>query len=228
MNTSTQSSPGRSRPGTGRAFSGQRVDMVIASASNKLLRRARWLAWATIVYNVIEAIVAIVAGSAAGSIALIGFGLDSIVEVLSASVIVWQLHSASEERERTALKLIALTFYLLAGYVTVRALIDLIGRNKPDTSPIGIGVAIASLLVMPLIAIAKRRTGRQLGSSTVVADSNQTRLCAYISAILLGGLIFNATIGWWWADPIAALAIAALAINEGRQAWNGETCADSC
>ena len=202
--------------------------MVIASASNKLLRRARWLAWATIVYNVIEAIVAIVAGSAAGSIALIGFGLDSIVEVLSASVIVWQLHSASEERERTALKLIALTFYLLAGYVAVRALIDLIGRNKPDTSPIGIGVAIASLLVMPLIAIAKRRTGRQLGSSTVVADSNQTRLCAYISAILLGGLIFNATIGWWWADPIAALAIAALAINEGRQAWNGETCADSC
>ena len=202
--------------------------MVIADASTKLLGRARWLAWATIVYNMIEAVVAIVAGSAAGSIALIGFGLDSIVEVLSAIVIVWQLNGVSEDRERTALKLIALSFYLLACYVAVQALFDLIGQTKPDTSLVGIGLAIASVIVMPILARAKRHTGKQLGSSTVVADSNQTKLCAYISIILLGGLIFNATIGWWWADPIAALVIAALAINEGRQAWKGETCTDSC
>ena len=202
--------------------------MVTAGASINLLRRARWLAWATIVYNVIEAVVAIVAGSAAGSIALIGFGLDSIVEVLSALVIVWQLNRTSEDRERIALKLIALSFYLLASYVAVRALFNLIGQSKPDTSLAGIGLAVTSVIVMPILARAKRHTGEQLGSSTVVADSNQTKLCAYLSIILLGGLIFNATIGWWWADPIAALAIAALAINEGRQTWNGETCSDCC
>ena len=140
--------------------------MVTADASIKLLRRARWLAWATIVYNVIEAVVAIVAGSVAGSIALIGFGLDSIVEVLSALVIVWQLNGVSEDRERTALKLIALSFYLLASYVAVRALFDLIGQTKPDTSLVGIGLAISSALVMPILARAKRHTGEQLGSST--------------------------------------------------------------
>lgn len=202
--------------------------MVIAVTSIALSRHARRLAWATITWNVVEAVVAIVAGSAAGSIALIGFGLDSTVEVLSAFVIVWQLRGLEENRERTALKLIAISFYVLAGYVTVQALVDLTSRTEPNSSPVGIGLAIASLIVMPALAAAKRRTGRQMGSSTVVADSNQTKLCAYLSVILLGGLIFNATIGWWWADPVAALAIAMLAINEGRRAWHGETCDDTC
>ena len=202
--------------------------MVTAAVSLALSRRARQLAWATIVWNVIEAVVAITAGSAASSIALIGFGLDSTVEVLSAMVIIWQLHGLDEKRERTALKLIALSFYILAGYVAIQALLDLTGGTEPSASPVGIGLAIASLIVMPILAAAKRQTGRLLGSATVVADSNQTKLCVYLSAILLGGLIFNALIGWWWADPVAALAIAALAINEGRRAWHGETCDDYC
>lgn len=202
--------------------------MVTGVASIMLSRRARRLAWATIGWNVIEAVVAIVAGSAASSIALIGFGFDSTVEVMSAFVIVWQLHGLNEKRERTALKLIAISFYMLAGYVTAQASLDLATRTEPNASPVGIGLAIASLVVMPTLAVAKRRTGRQMGSSTVVVDSNQTKLCVYLSVILLGGLIFNATIGWWWADPVAAFAIAALAINEGRRAWSGETCNDTC
>jgi divalent metal cation (Fe/Co/Zn/Cd) transporter len=202
--------------------------MVTSVASVVLSQRARRLAWATITWNVVEAAVAIAAGSAASSIALIGFGLDSTVEVMSALVIVWQLHGLDEKRERTALKLIAISFYFLAGYVTVQALLDFAGGIEPSASPIGIGLAIASLIVMPILAAAKRQTGRQMGSRTVVADCNQTKLCAYLSLILLVGLIFNATVGWWWADPVAALAIAALAINEGRQAWSGETCADCC
>lgn len=206
----------------------QRGDVVTGVASIMLSRRARRLAWATIVWNVIEAVVAIIAGSAASSIALIGFGLDSTVEVMSALVIVWQLHGLDETRERTALKLIAISFYVLAGYVAVQALLDITSGSEPNASPVGIGLAIASLVVMPALAVAKRRTGQQMGSSTVVADSNQTKLCVYLSVILLGGLIFNATIGWWWADPVAALGIAVLAINEGRHAWSGETCGDFC
>lgn len=202
--------------------------MVTGVASIVLSRRARRLAWATIVWNVVEAVVAIVAGSAASSIALIGFGLDSTVEVMSALVIVWQLHGLDEKREHTALKLIAISFYVLAGYVAAQASLDLATRTEPNASPIGIGLAIASLVVMPTLAVAKRRTGRRMGSSTVVADSNQTKLCVYLSVILLGGLIFNATTGWWWADPVAALVIAVLAINEGRRAWSGKTCDDFC
>lgn len=202
--------------------------MVTVATSIALLRRARRLAWATIVWNVIEAIVAIIAGSAAGSIALIGFGLDSTVEVMSAIIIIWQLHGLVEKRERIALKLIALSFYVLAGYVAIQAMFDLASRTESNPSRIGVVLAVASLVVMPILAAAKRRTGQELGSRTVVADSNQTKLCTYLSAILLAGLMFNATIGWWWADPIAALFIAALAINEGRRAWRGKICDDDC
>lgn len=193
-----------------------------------LERRAVRLAWATIAWNVVEAAVAIAAGTAANSIALVGFGLDSTVEVMSAVVIVWQFRGLAEDRERRALKLIAVSFFGLAVYVAVQAVIDLATKSEPESSPVGIGLAIASLVVMPLLARAKRRTGDSLGSVTVVADSNQTKLCAYLSAILLGGLVLNTTVGWWWADPIAALAIAALAVNEGREAWRGETCDDCC
>ncbi len=195
---------------------------------SRLERRAVRLAWATIAWNVVEAVVALAAGMAAGSVALVGFGLDSSVEVMSAMVIVWQFRGLAETRERRALKLIAVSFFALAAYVAVRAIVDLSQRAEPRSSVVGIGLAIASLLVMPVLAKAKRRNGKAMGSTTVVADSNQTKLCAYLSAILLGGLILNATVGWWWADPLAALAIAALAANEGREAWRGEACDDCC
>ncbi len=201
--------------------------MVTAVAPGVFERRALRLAWATIAWNVVEAVVAIAAGTAASSIALVGFGLDSTVEVMSAVVIVWQFRGLSKDREQRALKLIAISFFVLGAYVSVQAIIDLAGKSEPRGSTVGIGLAVASLVVMPVLARAKRRNGMLLGSATVVADSNQTKLCAYLSAILLAGLILNATVGWWWADPIAALAIATLAVNEGREAWRGETC-DAC
>ena len=202
--------------------------MVNSLVPSRFEKRAVRLAWATIVWNVVEAVVAIAAGTAASSIALIGFGLDSTVEVMSAVVIVWQFRGLAEDRERRALKLIAVSFFALAAYVGVQAIIDLLRRSEPKSSTVGIGLAIASLIVMPMLARAKRRNGNAMGSATVVADSNQTKLCAYLSAILLAGLILNATAGWWWADPLAALAIAGLAVNEGREAWRGETCDDCC
>jgi divalent metal cation (Fe/Co/Zn/Cd) transporter len=190
-------------------------------------RIAFGLAWATIAWNTVEAVVAIAAGAAASSIALVGFGLDSTVEVLSASVIVWQMtRPVPEEREARALRLIALSFLALACYVTVQALIDLAERHEPEASTAGIVLAIASLIVMPLLAWLKRRNGRRLGSTSVVADSSQTLLCTYLSAVLLIGLLLNATVGWWWADPLAALVIAALALREAREAWVGERCCD--
>lgn len=201
--------------------------MVTVGAQPVHNRRAVRLAWATIAWNVVEAVVAIAAGAAAGSIALIGFGLDSSVEVMSAAVIVWQFRGLAASREQRALRLIAISFFALSAYVAAQAVIDLVDRSAPESSAVGIGLAIASLIVMPLLARAKRRTGALMGSAAVVADSNQTQLCAYLSAILLGGLILNATVGWWWADPIAALAISVLAANEGREAWRGETC-DTC
>jgi divalent metal cation (Fe/Co/Zn/Cd) transporter len=202
--------------------------MVNALVPSRYKERAVRLAWATIVWNVVEAVVAIAAGTAASSIALIGFGLDSTVEVMSAVVIVWQFRGLAEDRERRALKLIAMSFFALAVYVGVQAIIDLLWRSEPKSSTVGIGLAIASMIVMPMLARAKRRNGNAMGSATVLADSNQTKLCAYLSAILLAGLILNATAGWWWADPVAALGIAGLAVNEGREAWRGETCDDCC
>lgn len=194
-------------------------------------RIALGLAWATIAWNTVEAVVAIGAGAVASSIALISFGLDSTVEVLSASVIVWQMtRDVPEDREARALRLIAVSFFALAGYVTVQAIVDLLTGNEPDTSTVGIVLAAVSLVVMPVLAWLKRRNGRRLGSNSVVADSRQTMLCTYLSAVLLIGLVLNATVGWWWADPLAALVIAALAFHEGREAWRGENCCedDAC
>lgn len=200
--------------------------MSTTATPDRLARRARLLAIATLSWNVIEAAVAIAAGSAAGSIALVGFGLDSTVEVLSALVILWQFNSLAKDRERRALRFIALSFFALAAYVVVQAVWDLVGRTEPVGSPVGIGLAIASLIAMPILAGAKRRTGRAMASTTVIADSNQTKLCAYLSAVLLGGLLVNATVGWWWADPLAAVGIALLAAKEGHEAWRGETCCE--
>jgi divalent metal cation (Fe/Co/Zn/Cd) transporter len=194
---------------------------------DRLNRRARRLAYATAGYNLAEGVVAVAAGAAASSTALIGFGLDSFVEVSSALVVIWQFRSRlPETRERLALRLIGLSFFALAAWVGFESVRSLLGQGEPDPSPVGIGLAAASLMVMPLLVWAKRRTGRQLGSATVVADSMQTLLCTYLSAILLAGLLLNATLGWSWADPVAALVIAAVATREGIEAWRGEACDD--
>lgn len=191
----------------------------------RLGRRAQLLAGASVTYNLIEAVVAISAGTIAGSVALVGFGLDSIVEVASGLIILWQFrHKLPETRERRALRLIALSFFALAGYVAFESVRALLERSTPDSSRVGIGLAIASLIVMPLLSSAQRRTGRALGSNAVFADGTQTLLCTYLSAVLLVGLLLNATLGWFWADPLAGLVIAAVAVREGIQAWRGEGC----
>lgn len=170
----------------------------------------------------------IASGAAAGSIALVGFGLNSIVEVGSAVVVVWQFSGSDDDREQRALKLIAGSFLVFATYVAGQAVWDLIARSQRDESVPGIILAALSLVVMPGLAIAKRRLGRRMGSRTVVADGGQTMLCSYLSAILLVGMVANATLGWWRADPIAAVVIAALAVREGREAWRGDLCCDAC
>jgi divalent metal cation (Fe/Co/Zn/Cd) transporter len=183
------------------------------------------LAAASVGYNAIEAVVAIGAGIVAGSGALVAFGLDSIIEVSSGLIILWQFrHAVPASRERTALRLIALSFFALAGYVGIDAVRALLSSADPDASPVGIGLAALSLLVMPWLSWAQRRTGRALASATVVADSTQTLLCTYLSAVLLTGLVLNAAFGWSWADPIASLVIAAVAVREGIEAWRGENC----
>jgi len=190
-----------------------------------LARRVRLLVAATITYNVIEAIVALTAGTVAGSTALIGFGLDSIVEVASAAAVAWQFSAVDHERrERTALKVIAVSFFALAAYVSYESVTALIDGHRPEHSSVGLFLAALSLLVMPVLSSAQRRAGRELGSRSAVADSKQTLLCTYLSAVLLVGLAVNSLFGWWWADPIAALAIAAVAVKEGREAWRGENC----
>lgn len=190
------------------------------------MRRAQLLAAASVAYNVIEAAIAITAGLVAGSVALVGFGLDSVVEVSSGLIILWQFrHHIPESRERQALRLMALSFFALAAYVTFESSRALLGDHDPDDSPIGIGLASASLAIMPALSWLQRRTGRELGSGAVVADSTQTLLCTYLSAVLLAGLLLNTTLGWSWADPIAGLVIAAVAVREGVEAWRGEGCA---
>ncbi|MGL5818593.1 MAG: cation diffusion facilitator family transporter [Phycicoccus sp.] len=191
----------------------------------RLGRRAQLLAGASVTYNVVEAFVAITAGIVAGSVALVGFGLDSIVEVSSGLIILWQFrHRLPESRERTALRLMALSFFALAAYVGVESVRALVSGREPDSSTVGIGLAAVSLAVMPLLSWAQRRTGRTLGSNAVVAAGTQTLLCTYLSAVLLLGLLVNATLGWYWADPISGLVIAAVAVREGRGAWRGEGC----
>ncbi|MFJ2213649.1 cation transporter [Streptomyces sp. NPDC101062] len=193
-----------------------------------LTRRIRLLVAATITYNVIEAIVAITAGTAASSTALIGFGLDSVIEVSSAAAVAWQFsaadHAVREAREKTALRVIALSFFALAGYVAVDSVRALTGTSEAEHSTTGIVLAALSLAIMPFLSAAQRRAGRELGSASAVADSKQTLLCTYLSAVLLAGLLANSLFGWSWADPIAALVIAAVAVKEGREAWRGDNC----
>lgn len=191
----------------------------------RLARTIRLLVATTIGYNIVEAAVAITAGAAASSTALIGFGLDSVIEVSSAAAVAWQFAGHDpERREKAALRVIAVSFFALAAYVTLDSARALLGGERAGHSTVGLALAGVSLLVMPILSTAQRRAGRELGSASAVADSTQTLLCTYLSAVLLAGLALNSLIGWWWADPAAALVIAAAATREGREAWRGDTC----
>jgi divalent metal cation (Fe/Co/Zn/Cd) transporter len=190
-----------------------------------LARRVRLLVAATITYNVIEAVVAIGAGTRASSTALLGFGLDSVIEVSSAAAVAWQFSAPDpKRRERAALRFIAFSFFALAAYVGVESVRALASRGQADHSTVGVVLAAVSLAVMPTLSYAQRHAGRQLGSASAVADSKQTLLCTYLSGVLLLGLVANSAFGWWWADPAAALIIAAVAVKEGREAWLGDSC----
>lgn len=196
-----------------------------AARRTLLQRRIRWVVTATISYNVVEAVIAITAGRAASSSALIGFGLDSVVEVLSAAAVAWQFAAPDPEvREKVAMRAIAVSFFGLALFVTVDAGRTVLGGAGPDHSTVGIALAAVSLAIMPALSWFERRTGRELGSASAVADSRQTLICSYLSAVLLAGLVLNSTLGWWWADPLAAVAIAGFAVREGLEAWKGDAC----
>jgi divalent metal cation (Fe/Co/Zn/Cd) transporter len=200
--------------------------VVTPSRKATLQRRIRWIVAITIGYNLIEAIVAIAAGTAATSTALIGFGLDSVIEVLSAAAVAWQFSRRDPEKyEKGTLRVIAFSFFALAAYVTLNAVLSLTGVLTAERSPVGIALAALSVVVMPVLSFIERRTGRELGSATAVADSRQTLICTYLSAAVLIGLLFNVVFGWALADPIAALAIVYFAIREGVEAWQGDTCA---
>lgn len=193
-----------------------------------LQRRVRWIVAATIAYNLVEAVVAITAGTVASSAALIGFGLDSTIEVLSAAAVAWQFTRRDPERwEKGTLRVIAVAFFALAAYVTASSALALFGRVDVSHSTVGIVLTAVSVVVMPFLSLAERRAGRELGSATAVADSMQTLICTYLSAAVLVGLVVNSLFGWWWADAIAGLVIAAFAIREGIEAWRGDACATS-
>jgi divalent metal cation (Fe/Co/Zn/Cd) transporter len=192
-----------------------------------LERRAKLLAWTGNGWHLVEFAVALGAGIAAGSVALLGFGLDSLIEVAAAGVVIWlftggrgSLHAA----ERRAQQLVAASYALLVAYIGVEAVRDLVSAHHPAASWIGIGLAAFTAPTMPLLARTKRRIGHQLGSPATVSEAGQNMICAYLSLALLVGLLANALAGWWWADPVAALVIAALAVKEGRDAWRGERC----
>ncbi|WP_055474487.1 cation transporter [Gordonia sp. HS-NH1] len=197
-----------------------------AARRTLLQRRIRWFVAATIAYNVIEAVIAIGEGMRVSSGALIGFGLDSVIEVSSAAAVAWQFAGSDpERREKMALRIIAISFFALAAYVGVDSVRSLVGLgDEARHSSIGIALAVVSLLVMPLLSWAERRTGRELGSLSAVADSKQTLLCTYLSAVLLVGLALNGLLGWSWADPVAALVISVIAVREGINAWRGDAC----
>jgi divalent metal cation (Fe/Co/Zn/Cd) transporter len=190
---------------------------------SRLRRRGFWLEYASMAWMTVEATVAIVSGIVASSIALIGFGLDSVIEFFAAAVVVWQLRGAiSDERETRALRLIAGTFFALAAYLAVESITDLVSGHRPEQSAAGIAVTVAALVVMPLLALAKRRTGQQLGNQALIADAAESAFCAFTSAAALIGIGLNAWLGWWWADPAAALVIAGLAVREGIEAWEAD------
>lgn len=196
----------------------------------RLVRRARLLAWGGNAWHAVEFAVAVGAGIAAGSIALIGFGADSLLEAFTGFIILWRFaerRSDSEHAERRAQQLVAASYALLVAYILVESLRTLLGGHHPDTSWVGIGLAAFTAATMPLLALAKRRVGRRLGSSATVSEAAQNQICAYLSIALVAGLLANALADWWWADPVAALVIAAVAAREGIESWRGTSC-DCC
>jgi len=192
------------------------------------VRRGRRLEYLTIAWNSAEAAVALIAGLLASSIALVGFGLDSVIEVLSGAIVLWRLLADNERAERLALKVVGVSFLALAAYVAFDSSKTIWLRQAPEHSLPGIILAAVSLIIMPLLARAKRRVAAGIGSRALHADSRQADLCAYLSAILLGGLLLNALLGWWWADPAAGLVMTPIIVNEGREALRGESCRDAC
>lgn len=204
------------------------VPTLTAARRTLLHRRIRLIVAITIGYNLIEAVVAISAGAAASSAALIGFGLDSTIEVLSAAAVAWQFTRRDPERwEKPTLRVIAVAFFALAAYVVASSVLALATGVEAKHSTVGIVLTALSLLIMPFLSAAERRAGREVGSATAVADSYQTLICTYLSAAVLIGLLLNTLLGWWWADSLAALVIAVFAIREGVEAWKGDTCATS-
>jgi divalent metal cation (Fe/Co/Zn/Cd) transporter len=208
----------------------RRLSVLSSRDRRRLERRVRLLAWTGNAWHLIECAIALAAGLSAGSIALVGFGVDSLIEGLAGFVIIWLFTGArlhSDAAEQRAQRLIALSYFLLAAYVAVESLRDLASGNHPGASWIGIGLAAVTAPTMPLLARAKKRVGRELNSSATVSEAGQNMICAYLSIALLAGLLLNALAGLWWADPAAALVIAAVALREGRESWRGETC-DCC
>jgi divalent metal cation (Fe/Co/Zn/Cd) transporter len=205
----------------------RKVSATSSAAKETLRRRARVLAFGGNAWHLVEFGIAIGAGVAAGSVALVGFGADSLIEGLAGTVIVWlftgsRLHSATAERR--AQQLIAASYGIIVLYITVESVRTLLGGHHPEASWVGIGLAAFTAPTMPLLARAKRNVGRQLGSSATVSEASQNMICAYLSVALLVGLSLNAIVGWWWADPAAALVIAAVAAKEARDSWKGESC----
>lgn len=208
------------------------VELQIESSDRPaLIKKGRYLEYFTVVYNSLEGLIAVAAGLVAGSIALVGFGFDSLIEVTSGAVLLWRLHADVDEvsRERVeaiSLRIVGACFVLLAIYVSYDSIGSLIRRKAPEESLVGIVLAAVSLVVMPLLVRAKRKVARAIKSRALIADSKQTELCTYLSAILLGGLLLNALLGWWWADPVAALVMVPIITKEGIEALRGDTCCD--
>jgi divalent metal cation (Fe/Co/Zn/Cd) transporter len=202
------------------------METLAQSIQREQLRAARRLEYFTLGWNLVEAAVAVGAGAFAGSIALVGFGIDSLIESLSGGILLWRFQGArsNEKREQLALKLVGISFFVLALYVAIEAALSLLHRDYPEISVVGIVLSVVSLIVMPLLARAKRRVAARLESRALFADSRQTDICAYLSAILLGGLLLNALFGWWWADPVAALCMLPLIFHEGIEAVRGRSC----
>jgi len=193
----------------------------------RLVRRAQFLAWSSLAWMTLEGVIAVVAGVLAGSIALVGFGIDSAIEGIASVIIIWRFwgtRAHSTRAERRAQQLVATSFWLLAPYIAIEAVRTLVTGDEPSVSWVGIGLAVGSLVLMPLFGIAKQRVGRRLGSAATTGEGTQNILCAYMSVALLAGLLANAVAGWWWADPLAALAIAAIAVREGQKTWRGDDC----
>ena len=202
-----------------------------ANTRAALVKRGRYLEYFTIGYNSLEGLIAVVAGLIAGSIALVGFGFDSLIEMTSGAALLWRLHADVDEarRERVeaiSLRIVGVCFLVLAVYVTYDSAKALLKREAPEQSLVGIVLAVVSLVVMPILVQAKRKVARSINSGALMADSKQTELCTYLSAILLGGLLLNALLGWWWADPVAALIMVPIIVKEGIEGLRGETCCD--